>query len=85
MSILYHIAVKFGITRPDIESINPSVECFESYLLSGKNSYEKVGLFDKTLQNIFHNLFPNKIILCDDEDHPWMNFKESLATVTVLV
>ena len=36
---------------------------------------EQVKLFNKTLLNIFHNFIPNKIILCDDKDPPWMNDK----------
>ena len=27
----------------------------------------------KTLLNIFHSFIPNKIILCDDNDIPWLN------------
>ena len=34
---------------------------------------EQVELFNKTLLNIFHNFIPNKIILCDDKDPPWIN------------
>ena len=37
--------------------------------------HEQVELFNKTLLNIFHNFIPNKIILCDDKDPPWMNDK----------
>ena len=37
--------------------------------------HEQVELFDKTLLNIFHNFIPNKIILCDDKNPPWMNDK----------
>ena len=35
--------------------------------------HEHLELFNKTLLNIFHNFIPNKIILCDDKDPPWMN------------
>ena len=35
--------------------------------------HEEVELFNKMLLNIFHNFIPNKIILCDDKDPPWMN------------
>ena len=34
-------------------------------LFSGKNVYEQVELFNKTLLNIFHNFIPNNIV-CDD-------------------
>ena len=60
--------------RSDTDSINRSIEIFDwSYLFSGKNVNEQVELFNKTLLNIFHNFIPNKIILCDDKDSPWMN------------
>ena len=50
------------------------IEIFDwSYLFSGKNVHEQVGLFNKMLLNIFPNFIPNKIILCDDKDPPWMN------------
>ena len=38
-----------------------------------KNISEQVILFNRTILNIFHNFIPNKIILCDDRDPPWMN------------
>ena len=44
-----------------------------SRLFSGKNVHEQDELFNKTLLNIFHNFIPNKIIVCDDRDPPWMN------------
>ena len=28
---------------------------------------------NKTLLNTFHNFIPNKIIVCDERDPPWMN------------
>ena len=30
-------------------------------------------LLNKTILNIFHNFIPNKLIICDDKDPPWMN------------
>ena len=51
-----------------------SIESFDwSKLFLSKNAHEQVGLFNKTLLNIFHDFIPNKIILCDDRDPPWMN------------
>ena len=35
--------------------------------------HEQVELFNKTLLNIFQNFIPNKIILCDDKNPPWIN------------
>ena len=58
----------------ETDSINRSIEIFDwSSLFSGKYVHEQVELFNKTLLNIFHNFIPNKIILCDDKDPPWMN------------
>ena len=62
--------------RSETDLINRSIEIFDwPYLFSDKNVHEQVELFNKTLLNIFHNFIPNKIILCDDEDHPWMNLE----------
>ena len=44
-------------------------------LFLDKNINEQVILFNRTILNIFHNFIPNKIILCDDRDPPWMNEK----------
>ena len=29
--------------------------------------------FNRAILNIFHNFIPNRIILCDDRDSPWLN------------
>ena len=76
--------------RSETDSVNRSVKiCDWSYLFSSKNVHKQVELFNKPLLNIFRNFIPNKIILCDDKDPPWMNdeinVKESLATLTMLV
>ena len=42
-------------------------------LFLDKKINEQVILFNRTILNIFHNFIPNKIILCDDRDPPWMN------------
>ena len=60
--------------RSETDSIDRSIEMFDwSYLFSRKNVHEQVELFNKTLLNIFPNFIPNKIILCDYKDPPWMN------------
>ena len=60
--------------RSETDLINRSTESFDwSNLFSGKNVHEQVELFNKTLSNIFYNFIPNKIIVCDDRDPPWMN------------
>ena len=38
-----------------------------------KMSMNKLKLFHKTLTKYFHNFIPNKNIICDDRDPPWMN------------
>ena len=30
-------------------------------------------LFNTTILNIFRNFIPNKVILCDDKESPWVN------------
>ena len=64
----------WNYSRSETDLINHSIESFDwSKLFSGKNVHEQVELFNKTLLNIFHNFIPNKIIVCDDRDPPWMN------------
>ena len=64
----------WNYSRSEIDLINRSIESFNwSKLFSGKNVHEQVELFNKTLLNIFHNFIPNKIIVCDDRDPPWIN------------
>ena len=36
---------------------------------------EQVILFNRTILNIFYNFIPNKLILFNDRDPPWMNEK----------
>ena len=44
-------------------------------LILDKNINAQVILFNRTILNIFHNFIPNKIILYDHRDPPWMNDK----------
>ena len=44
-------------------------------LFQRKNVHEPVEIFNQTILNIFHNFIPNKTILCDDRDPPWINEK----------
>ena len=58
----------------DIPSINSALDIFGwGNLFEGKNVYEQVHFFNKTILNIFHNYIPNKTILCNDKDPPWFN------------
>ena len=51
----------------------PTENCDWPSLFLGKNVHQQVEIFNKTLLNIFHNYIPNKFILCDDKDPPWIN------------
>ena len=62
----------YGKTQTD--SINCGVNQFHWFnLFLDKNINKQVILFNQTILNIFYNFIPNKIILCDDRDPPWMN------------
>ena len=39
-------------------------------LFSGQDIHNQVNLFTTTILNIFGNLIPNKVILCDDKEPP---------------
>ena len=69
-----HICKSCDYNRSETDSINRSIEFFYwFYLFSGKNVHEQVKFFNETLLNISRNFIPNKIILCDDRNPPWMN------------
>ena len=61
----------YGKAQADL--INCAIDQFDFFLI--KNINEQVILFNGTILNIFHNFIPNKMILCDDMDPPWMNEK----------
>ena len=64
----------YGKAQTDL--INRAIDRFYWInLFLDKNINEQVILFNQTILNIFHNFIPNKIILCDDRDPPWMNEK----------
>ena len=59
--------------------INRSIESLDwPKLFFGKDVHEQSILFQKTILNIFHNFIPNKLIICDDKDAPWMNDENNL-------
>ena len=58
----------------DIPSINRAIDIFDwGNSFKGKNVHEQVHFFNKTILNIFHNYIPNKTILCNYKDQPWIN------------
>ena len=60
--------------KAETDLINRAIDQFDWVnLFLDKNINEQVILFNRTILNIFHNFIPNKIILCDDRDPPWMN------------
>ena len=65
----------YGKAQTDL--INRAIDQFDWVnLFLDKNINEQVILFNRTILNIFHNFIPNKIILCDNRDPPWMNEKK---------
>ena len=62
----------YGKAQTDL--INRAIDQFDWVnLFLDKNINEQVILFNRTILNISHNFIPNKIILCDDREPPWMN------------
>ena len=58
----------------DILSINCAIDIFDwGNSFEGKNVYEQVHFFNKTVLNIFHNYITNKTILCNEKDPLWFN------------
>ena len=44
-------------------------------LLSNKSVHERVSILNNSLMNIFSNYTPNKFVIIDDKDPPWMTEK----------
>ena len=62
----------YGKAQTDL--VNRTIDQFNWVnLFLDKNIKEQVILFNRTILNIFHNFIPNKTILCNDRDPPWMN------------
>ena len=38
-----------------------------------KTVHQQVNLLNDIITNIFTNFVPNKVIMCDDRDPPWIN------------
>ena len=60
--------------KAETNLINRAIKnCDRPSLFFRKNVHQQVGIFKKTLLNIFYNYMPNKFILCDGKDPPWLN------------
>ena len=60
--------------KAQTDLVNFAIDHFDWVnLFLDKNINEQVIFFNRTILNIFHKFIPNKIILCDDRDSPWMN------------
>ena len=58
------------------EAINNTIDGFHwEKASSNVNVHTQVKLFNETLSNIFINFFPNKLIIVDDRDPPWVTKK----------
>ena len=67
-----HEVWDYGKAQSDL--ITCAIDQFEWVnLFLDININEQVILCNQTILNIFHNFIPNKIILYDNRDHPWMN------------
>ena len=64
----------WNYNRAETDLINHAIEnCDWPSLFLGKNVHQQVEIFNKTLLNIFYNYIPNKFILCNNKDPPWIN------------
>ena len=62
--------------KANINAINQSIDQFDwDTLFLGKEIENQISLFNTTLLNIFKNFIPNKLIVCNDKDPPWINDK----------
>ena len=60
--------------KAETNLINRAIKnCDRPSLFFRKNVHQQVEIFKKTLLNIFYNYMPNKFILCDGKDPPWLN------------
>ena len=60
--------------KAQFDLINKAIKNFDwNKLFSGPYIHNQVNLFNTTILNIFRNFIPNKVILCDDKESPWVN------------
>ena len=51
------------------------------FLLSNKSVHERVSILNNSLMNIFSNYTPNKFVIIDDKDPPWMTEKTKTKVI----
>ena len=58
----------------DLQTINKAIEMFNwEKLFQNKNIHDQLKLFNETIVNIVSNYIPNKFIISNDKDPPWLN------------
>ena len=63
----------WNFKRANIDSIRKAVKMVDwHFMFTNKTVHEQVTAFNTILMNIFSNCIPNKYIIIDDKDHPWM-------------
>ena len=63
----------WNFKKTNITSIRKAIHTVHSeFLFFSKSVHEQVSIFNNTLMNIFSNYIPNKFIIIDDKDPPWM-------------
>ena len=66
--------VFWGYSRADKASINRAINAIDlDELFANKTVGSQVSELNDLLLNTYSNYIPNKTVLCDDEDPPWMN------------
>ena len=65
--------VSLGLEKTNTPLLNRTIETLNwKKLLENKNVDKQLYLFNKTMLSTFHNFIPNKNIICNDEDPPWL-------------
>ena len=57
--------------KDTILSALKNVDCH--CLFANKTVHQQVNLLNDVILNFFTNFFPNKVIMCNDRDPPWIN------------
>ena len=75
--------IVWDYNKANVEYINLAINRFDwTNLFEGKDVNEQLRLFNETILNIFKNFIPNKNVVFDDSDPPWIN--EQIKTLIKL-